>query len=90
MAPNIATFLLARALDGIANGLVLVPLYVLAATLVHPNRRADMFALFSAAWVLPSLVGPVLAGFASQAWGWRATYLALGIIFLPVLLFATR
>lgn len=90
LAPNIATFLLARALDGIANGLVLVPLYVLAATLVHPNRRADMFALFSAAWVLPSLVGPVLAGFASQAWGWRATYLALGIIFLPVLLFATR
>ncbi|MDK8099956.1 MAG: MFS transporter [Winkia neuii] len=83
-APTISVFLIARALDGIANGLVLVPLYVLAAQLVPPSSRADIFALFSAAWVLPSLVGPAFGGYISQLWGWRTMFVLLILALVPV------
>jgi hypothetical protein len=46
-----------------------------------------MFATFAAAWVLPSLLGPSVAGFVAEQWHWRAVFL-LGVALLaPVALF---
>ena len=39
--------------------------------LVAPTRRPSFFAWFSLAWVLPSLIGPAIAGYVTQLWGWR-------------------
>jgi predicted MFS family arabinose efflux permease len=36
-----------------------------------------VFSAVSAAWVLPSIVGPALAGFAAQHVGWRAVFYGL-------------
>lgn len=41
-----------------------------------------MFAQLNAAWLVPSLVGPLLAGALTERWGWRSVYLGLGVLIL--------
>lgn len=71
LAPTIVVFVAGRALQGLGGGLLVVPLYVLVGKLVAPTRRPSFFAWFSLAWVLPSLIGPAIAGYVTQLWGWR-------------------
>lgn len=71
LAPTVVVFVAGRALQGLGGGLLVVPLYVLVGKLVAPARRPAFFAGFSLAWVLPSLVGPAIAGYVTQIWGWR-------------------
>jgi hypothetical protein len=52
---------------------------------VYPERaRPAVFALLSAGWVLPSLVGPPLAGFVTDRLSWHWVFLGL----VPVVLLA--
>lgn len=71
LAPTVVIFVAGRALQGLGGGLLVVPLYVLVGKLVAPARRPTFFAGFSLAWVLPSLIGPAIAGYVTQIWGWR-------------------
>jgi MFS family permease len=87
-----ALFIAARALQGIGGGIISVSLYVLAGRAYRPELRPRLFAAFSAAWVLPALVGPVLAGLVTTQLGWRWVFLgmlpliALGLaLLLPAL-----
>jgi MFS family permease len=43
-----------------------------------------MFAMLSAAWVLPGVMGPAIAGFVAETWHWRLVFLGL----LPLLAIA--
>lgn len=44
-----------------------------------------MFGAFSAAWVIPALVGPAIAGLAADTIGWRWVFLGVVILILPAL-----
>ena len=68
---NVIVFVVGRALQGVGGGLLIVPLYVLVGSVASPRHRPSFFASFSLAWVLPSLVGPAIAGHVTQEWGWR-------------------
>ncbi|MGI4894083.1 MAG: MFS transporter, partial [Janthinobacterium lividum] len=64
-------------------------LYVTVA-LVYPQRlRPAVFGVFASAWVIPSLVGPLLAGFVAARFGWPWVFAGvLGLVLLaaaPVL-----
>ena len=71
---NVVVFVIGRALQGLGGGLLIVPLYVLIGAVASPRHRPSFFASFSLAWVLPSLVGPAIAGHVTQEWGWRYVF----------------
>lgn len=82
-APNIEVIVLGRAIQGLGGGLMIVPLYVFVGNYVAPERQPKIFAWFSAAWVVPSLIGPFVAGFFVEHLNWR---LVFGIVPLLILL----
>lgn len=86
-APSMAVLVLGRAVQGWGAGLVIVALYVVVAR-VYPDRlRPRVFSAISAAWVLPAVVGPVLAGWVAQQLSWRWVFLgAVPLVAFPVAL----
>ena len=93
MAPTMEVLVAARALSGVGEGLLDISLVVLIADLLPESLRAKVFAAFSTAWILPSMLGPAIAGAITDWVGWRAAFLLplllLGLA-IPALLPAIR
>lgn len=86
-AVDMGLFVAGRAVQGLGGGLVVVSLYVVIAEAYDEATRARMFAAMSAAWVLPSLVGPVVAGALTQHLTWRLVFwLIVPLVGLALLL----
>ncbi|MFC8502671.1 MFS transporter [Pedococcus sp. NPDC057267] len=81
LAPTMIAFVGGRLLGGLAEGLFDVGLTVLVARALPPSLRPKVFATFAAAWVLPSLLGPSVAGLIAEHVGWRAVFL-IGVALL--------
>lgn len=75
LAPNLVVFVFARILQGLGIGFTIVPLYVMIGALIEAEYRPKLFASFSYAWVIPSMVGPALAGYIVHVWHWRPVFL---------------
>ncbi|MFE5138359.1 MFS transporter [Streptomyces fagopyri] len=86
-AQSMWPFVLGRAVQGIGGGLVIVALYVVVG-LAYPERlRPAVMAAFAASWVLPSIVGPLVAGTVTEQFGWRWVFLATPVlVVLPLLI----
>jgi MFS family permease len=69
-----------RALEGAGLGAIGALTYVALARAYPPEQYGRVLALTSAAWVLPSLVGPPLAGVIADVLSWRAVF----VLFLPL------
>lgn len=83
LAPSMGLLVAGRALQGLGMGFVTVSLYVLIARLYPPALQPRMFTVLSAAWVVPGLVGPALAGWITEVAGWRIVFLAVPFLVLP-------
>jgi MFS family permease len=83
LAPGMAVFSVGRFGSGIAEALMDVSLTVLLARTMPEELRAKVFAAFAAAWVLPSLVGPPVAGVITEVLSWRSVFV-IGIALLPL------
>ncbi|MFJ2579790.1 MFS transporter [Kitasatospora aureofaciens] len=81
-APDMWLFVAGRAIQGLGGGLVIVALYVVVGRAYPERLRPAVFAAFSAAWVLPSIVGPVVSGAVTQHLGWRWVFLAVPVLIL--------
>lgn len=77
LATSMPIFLLGRSGQGFGGGLVIVSLYVLAASSYQEELRPRLFAVEAAAWVVPAMIGPFLAGIAVDRLSWRALFLTL-------------
>lgn len=86
LAPSMGVLLSGRVLQGTGAGLESVALYVLVARVFPEESRARVFAWFAAAWVVPGVVGPLVAGLVTQHLGWRWVFLAVPALALPALL----
>ncbi len=75
-----------RALQGFGGGLMSVALYVVVAQAYPPGLHPRIFSAFAAAWVLPAIVGPVLAGLIARHLGWRWVFLAAALLAVPAAL----
>ncbi|GIJ00041.1 putative MFS family arabinose efflux permease [Sediminihabitans luteus] len=84
LAPTMTTFLAGRTLQGLGGGVFWVAVYVLVGRTWAPAERPRVFALFSAAWIVPSLVGPALAGLVVEHVGWRWIYLGVAVAMVPL------
>jgi MFS family permease len=77
VAPDMAVFLTGRVLQGLGGGALIVAVYVLVAREFPEQRRPRVFAALSAAWVVPALVGPALAGAVTESVGWRWVFFGI-------------
>jgi MFS family permease len=81
-----------RFVQGLGGGLMITAVYV-AIGQAYPERlQPPLFAAISSAWVVPSLVGPLVSGLLAQHASWRWVFLGLvpftilgGILMLPAL-----
>ncbi|WHQ73693.1 MFS transporter [Pantoea sp. Lij88] len=83
--------ILARALQGIGAGGIIVLSYSLLAALFDAERRGKMQGMLSGVWGLSAIVGPLLGSVLDATFGWRAIFwlnIPLGLLAL-LLLFIT-
>ncbi|MCO5310461.1 MAG: MFS transporter [Austwickia sp.] len=77
LAMDFAVLLLGRLVAGIGAGLALVAIYVVIGAAYPIAVRPRVFAWVASAWVLPSIIGPLVAAAMTQAWGWRSVFLII-------------
>ncbi|WP_034403314.1 MFS transporter [Deinococcus sp. RL] len=77
LAPTMLVFVLGRLIQGLgAGGLGALPFAVVTAH--YPEaQRARMLAAVASAWLLPALVGPLVASLIADTWSWRAVFWGL-------------
>ncbi|MCU1425045.1 MAG: transporter [Microbacteriaceae bacterium] len=81
-ATDMVTFIVGRVLQGLGSGAVNVALYVVVARIYPPALHPRVFGLFAAAWVLPSLIGPPVAGVIADTISWHWVFLGVGVLAL--------
>jgi MFS family permease len=72
-----------RLVSGAGEALIDVSLLVLVARVLPAVLRPRMFSLVSAAWVLPSVLGPVVTGVVTEQLGWRWVFLGVLLLVGP-------
>lgn len=66
-----------RVVQGFGVGTIPAVAYVSVGRVYPTELRPRVFAVFSTAWVVPSLVGPAAGSALAEAWSWRAVFGAL-------------
>jgi MFS family permease len=84
VAPTMEVLIVARAVQGLGGGAVATCVYAVVNANYPDALRARMMASISTAWVVPSLIGPAVAGFVAEWTSWRFVF--AGIV--PLLLVA--
>jgi MFS family permease len=90
LAPTMLVLVVGRLVQGLGGGALTVALYVAVARWYPPRLHPLVFVGFSTAWVLPSLVGPFVAGVVTEAFGWRWVFLGVIVVALAGLLMIRR
>jgi MFS family permease len=81
-AASMGIFVAGRFLQGLGAGGITVSLYVLIAGVYPPALHIKIFGAYASAWVLPSMVGPFVAGAVADALSWHWVF--LGVVVLVV------
>lgn len=90
-AVSMEQFLIGRLVQGLGAGGQTVALYVVVARLYPAHLHGRVFAAFAAAWVVPSMVGPFLAGAVAEYLDWRWAFLGVAVLTtIAFLLIAVR
>lgn len=79
-ATTMPQFLIGRLVQGLGTGGQTVALYVVVARLYPPHLHGRVFAAFAAAWVVPSMIGPFLAGAVAEYLDWRWAFLGVAVL----------
>ncbi len=77
----------ARGAQGLGGGALIVATYVVIARAFPEDLRPKAFSLLAASWVVPAIVGPLIAGWLTESLSWRwAFWLVPFVLLLPALL----
>lgn len=77
IAQDMSLFVVGRLLQGLGGGVDSVLVYVIIARHVPQQLQARMFGLLAAAWLVPSMVGPLAAGALAELLHWRVVFAAV-------------
>ncbi|KQN97737.1 MFS transporter [Paenibacillus sp. Leaf72] len=81
-ASDMYMMILARAMQGLGAGAMMTCVYT-AISLSYPDElRAKILGAFGTAYVLPSMLGPYVAGLIADQWSWRFVFWGI----LPILI----
>ncbi len=81
LAPSMPVLVGARVIQGLGGGAVAPTAYVAIGRGLPQRLQPQMFAMLSAAWVVPGLIGPSIAAVVGEVTTWRLVFLGL----LPLL-----
>jgi MFS family permease len=84
-SPDMTVFLLARASQGLGEGMILSLCYVLVGDCLPAREVNPAFGILAVVWALATLIGPWLAGLLTGLASWRLAFLpmlAIGGAFL--------
>jgi MFS family permease len=91
-AVSMAELVAARFVQGLASGLLITAMYVVMGEVYPDAIRPRIFAALASAWVIPGLIGPVIAGWITEQFSWRWVFAGLvpfvvlgGVLMLPSL-----
>lgn len=89
---TMAQLVVARGVQGLGGGLIITSAYVVIGETYSEALRPKVFALTASAWLVPSLLGPVVSGVLTQHASWRWVFFGLvpfvvagSLLTLPVL-----
>jgi MFS family permease len=74
---GVATFTAGLVIGGLAPAMWVAVSYVCVGRGFPPSIHPKVFAVMSTAWIVPSLVSPLLASGVATAFGWRWVFLGL-------------
>lgn len=87
LAPSMGILIAARGVQGLGGGALIVAAYVLIARAYPEDLRPNAFSLMAASWVVPALIGPLIAGWLAETLTWRLAFLLVPVVLiLPALL----
>src|SRR3954451_323555 len=81
LAPTMLTLIACRVLQGLGAGALGNCVYASINLRSEDRLRSSMLAVVSSAYIVPSMIGPYLAGLIAERLGWRAVFWVL----LPIL-----
>lgn len=84
-ATTMLVFVLGRLVQGLGAGGLIVAIYVVVARMYPERLQPALFAAFAAAWVVPSLVGPFVAGLVAEFISWHWVFLGVVVLVIPAL-----
>lgn len=91
-ATSLEVLVLGRVVQGVSGGMLFLAVYVVIGAEYPQSLQPKMMAAISSAWVVPSLIGPVVSGTLTQTVGWRwvfwgiAPFVVLaGVLLVPTL-----
>jgi EmrB/QacA subfamily drug resistance transporter len=68
---NMVQLIAFRGLQGVAAGTIQASAFAAIGDLFEPAERGRYFGLFTGAFAVASVAGPLLGGFVTDHWGWR-------------------
>ena len=77
LAQSMEVLVAARVVQGFGAGAIPAVAYVAIGRAMPEHLRPRMFATLSTAWILPGVIGPVLAPLVTELWNWRVVFLGL-------------
>lgn len=80
-----------RVVQGVGAGFIIVAVYVIIGQCYPEGQRPKVMSLLSTAWVVPSVVGPFIAGGLTEYVSWRWAFLSIApLVALPVVAILPR
>lgn len=76
-ATTMAQLVAGRVVQGLGGGLIITAIYVVIGQVYSDALRPKVFAATSSAWIVPSLIGPLVSGVLAQHATWRLVFLGL-------------
>jgi MFS family permease len=86
LAPDMWVLVAGRLVQGFGGGLVTVALYVVVGRAYPASQHPRVFSALAAAWVLPAVMGPAVAGLIVEHLGWRWVFLLVVFASVPAML----
>jgi len=84
-AASMPALIVGRLVHGLGGGALSVSLYVVVARVYPQRMHPAIFGAFAGAWVIPSLIGPFIAGVVVELTSWRWVFLGVVVLVLAAL-----
>ncbi|WP_248283306.1 MFS transporter [Cryobacterium arcticum] len=81
-AATMPALIVGRLVHGLGGGALSVSLYVVVARVYPQRMHPAIFGAFAGAWVVPSLIGPFIAGLVAEFASWRWVFLGVVVLVL--------